>query len=558
MILRLPSLHRPFMFLSILLISCGKEPNTQSQVATSATSATSIAACDHLAADPDDPQKKGRGVTVNDLDLEKAIEACVSAVEADPGNIRLRFQLGRVLVAGGHDNQALPFLQEAADKNYPAALAYIGDLQKSDEAARPYFQKAAKGNYAPAAKALDAIDKAQSEIAQAKPQSGDQADAAHPPAVPASRQSEEPYYFTPLMKRIYRGDLAAVPDDPMTRAVILSMWAVFNDRCGERNPFLVLKMMTYGGVVVGLNSLGALMSDASRSDLPNVKEGLQTGRVTLFAEPADDAALLMDREGCRGPQYRQFIRNYDRIIDSRSGKQADRFNKGAFSELVNDKFRRELGLPDPAAAKAINQQAERAFEAKDYARARELHDQGCKAGNARSCESLGIMFAGGLGGPQDKTRARELLTEACPRLEGLKFFCGEDGLKQAEEIARNMAEKAGRGGESGLPNRLAARPGGQPEPSGAAIYKQAERAFEAKDYVRARALHEQACKAEDAKGCTELGLMFAGGIGGSQDKARARELLGEGCQRGDKAGCSSVNRIDEIAEKARQLGLTAK
>jgi len=53
-------------------------------------------------------------------------------------------------------------------------------------------------------------------------------------------------------------------------------------------------------------------------------------------------------------------------------------------------------------------------------------------------------------------------------------------------------------------------------------------------------------------------LVFAGGIGGSQDKARARELLGEGCQRGDKAGCSSVNRIDEIAEKARQLGLTAK
>jgi hypothetical protein len=124
------------------------------------------------------------------------------------------------------------------------------------------------------------------------------------------------------------------------------MWPVFNAHCGERNPFLALNMMAYGGFIVGLNSLGVMAADPSRSDFPSIKEGLRSKRPTLFREPGEDAVRLV-RNGCTSPEFRQFIEHFDRIIASRSSKTPDRFDETAFSELMSEAFRRQLGLRDP-------------------------------------------------------------------------------------------------------------------------------------------------------------------------------------------------------------------
>jgi len=321
----------------LVLAACDGAP----EVAHEARASTSTGAvCDRLAADPDDPRKQDRGVPIDALELEEAIEACVAAVEADPGDARLRFQLGRVLVAADHVDDALPFLRAAADAGYPAAQGYMGLLQDTDEAAKPFFERAARHDYAPAVQALAEIEAADKAAA------AERAAALTPPA---SRR-DGGYYFGGLIERVSRGELGLVPDDPLTRALLLSMWPVFNAHCGERNPFLALNMMAYGGFSVGLSSLGLMAADPARSDFPSVEEGLRTQRATLFREPGEDAVRLVEH-GCGSAELRRFIGNFDRIIASRSDRKPARFDETAFSELMSETFRRRLGLRDPAVAR---------------------------------------------------------------------------------------------------------------------------------------------------------------------------------------------------------------
>jgi hypothetical protein len=338
--------------LSVSLYGCGSGADNEAKNAAST-------ACDRLAADPDDPHKTSDGVAIDDLDLEAAIEACIAAVEADSENARLRFQLGRVLAAADHTDEALPFLEDAAADDYPAALAYIGHLQDTDNEARPYYERAAQENYAPAIEALEEMETSKDRESNAT------SSAERPLASISAEPNESPngFRFSRLVGRVYRGELNGVPDDNLTRSLLLSMWPVFNAHCGERNPFLALNMMAYGGFIVGLNSLGTMAADPARSDFPSIREGLRTQRPTLFQEPGEDAVLLVTDYGCGSPEFRQFLGNFDRIIATRSSKSPDPFDALAFHELMSDSFRQSLGLPDPAQVRQERQAAKYALEA---------------------------------------------------------------------------------------------------------------------------------------------------------------------------------------------------
>ncbi len=82
--------------------------------------------CDILAAWQSDPQRVAAGVIENALDVEAAEAACRKAVEAEPGNPRLRMQLGRVILHAGRREEALAELKAAADAGYPGAVYYYG------------------------------------------------------------------------------------------------------------------------------------------------------------------------------------------------------------------------------------------------------------------------------------------------------------------------------------------------------------------------------------------------------------------------------------------------
>ncbi|MFN7175423.1 MAG: hypothetical protein ACK4MX_00890 [Thermaurantiacus sp.] len=85
-----------------------------------------VTECDRLAAHPSDPDRVAPGVAQRDVDLPAAIAACQAAVEADPGNPRLNYQLGRVLAYAGRGQESRPFRDAAIAGDYPQALFVVG------------------------------------------------------------------------------------------------------------------------------------------------------------------------------------------------------------------------------------------------------------------------------------------------------------------------------------------------------------------------------------------------------------------------------------------------
>jgi WD40 repeat protein/tetratricopeptide (TPR) repeat protein len=82
--------------------------------------------CDLLAGWQSDPQRVVPGVREGEVQGATAGAACRKALEAEPGNARLRFQLGRALLTLGRFDEALKEIKAAADANYPGAVYYYG------------------------------------------------------------------------------------------------------------------------------------------------------------------------------------------------------------------------------------------------------------------------------------------------------------------------------------------------------------------------------------------------------------------------------------------------
>ena len=86
------------------------------------------AVCDQLAAHPFDPGRFGRGTALAQIDADRAVGACAAAVEADPGNSRLIFQLARALEAAGQTDEAQARYTRAADTGYVPAMSSLAIL----------------------------------------------------------------------------------------------------------------------------------------------------------------------------------------------------------------------------------------------------------------------------------------------------------------------------------------------------------------------------------------------------------------------------------------------
>lgn len=83
--------------------------------------------CDELAANKDDPNRVSAGRSRSEItNLPAAIEACMEAVEAEPDNPRLNYQLGRVLGYSERGDEAMPYRIRAVEAGYPQSLFVIG------------------------------------------------------------------------------------------------------------------------------------------------------------------------------------------------------------------------------------------------------------------------------------------------------------------------------------------------------------------------------------------------------------------------------------------------
>jgi len=106
------------------------DPSTFSQVPT---------ACDLLASHPDDPNRVAPGRDRAEIakDFPGAIAACRSAVDRDPGNPRLQYQLARVLGYSGQGTLAMPHRAKAVEGRYPQALFVVGFLYLTGQNENP-------------------------------------------------------------------------------------------------------------------------------------------------------------------------------------------------------------------------------------------------------------------------------------------------------------------------------------------------------------------------------------------------------------------------------------
>lgn len=85
-----------------------------------------ITECDRLTAHGRDPGHVAPRVTRAEMDKDAAIEACLAALEADPDNPRLNYQLGRAYGYSGRGEEAMPYRLKALEADYPQSTFVIG------------------------------------------------------------------------------------------------------------------------------------------------------------------------------------------------------------------------------------------------------------------------------------------------------------------------------------------------------------------------------------------------------------------------------------------------
>jgi len=93
---------------------------------TGPVSAQTVTECDRLAAHGSDPERVADGVSSSGMDKPAAIEACKQAVEDDPDNRRLIYQLGRAYSYTGNWEDGLPLVKQAADMGHQQSQFVYG------------------------------------------------------------------------------------------------------------------------------------------------------------------------------------------------------------------------------------------------------------------------------------------------------------------------------------------------------------------------------------------------------------------------------------------------
>ena len=140
------------------------------------------------------------------------------------------------------------------------------------------------------------------------------------------------YNAPDVMNGIYAGDYAAVPDDRMTRAVVLGLVRALNDECGEQRFFDVTAYMEYAGLSTDpsdifldfLQGILAARDTVEQEGDPFAGaeafyEELGFPQDMIAQEGLDDGDLLVSLYGCDSDQVAQFRLNLDDFIVTRAG-----------------------------------------------------------------------------------------------------------------------------------------------------------------------------------------------------------------------------------------------
>lgn len=87
-----------------------------------------VTECDLQASHGLDPFHVAPPISRSTMNFEKAEGACLDAVQNDPENPRLNYQMGRVFGYSGQWQKAMPYRLKAVEAEYPQSLFVIGFL----------------------------------------------------------------------------------------------------------------------------------------------------------------------------------------------------------------------------------------------------------------------------------------------------------------------------------------------------------------------------------------------------------------------------------------------
>lgn len=129
--------------------------------------AAGVTECDLLAADPQDSHRKADGVAFEqvdpDYDFERAIDACIAAIEFAPEEPRNHYQLARVLSFLGVEDEAGYYAELAMSRNYGPAFYLRAQSRMMDEGDDAFFDSidllklSAEAGYQPAKALLEEL-----------------------------------------------------------------------------------------------------------------------------------------------------------------------------------------------------------------------------------------------------------------------------------------------------------------------------------------------------------------------------------------------------------------
>lgn len=85
-----------------------------------------VTECDRLAAHPNDPHRVTDGLTRAEMDLDAVMRACHAALEQDPDNPRLNYQVARAYGYAGRHAEGDVYRQRALMAGYPQSLFVMG------------------------------------------------------------------------------------------------------------------------------------------------------------------------------------------------------------------------------------------------------------------------------------------------------------------------------------------------------------------------------------------------------------------------------------------------
>ncbi|HWT31886.1 MAG TPA: tetratricopeptide repeat protein, partial [Propylenella sp.] len=325
-----------------------------------------VAECDRLAGDARDPQKAGPGVYLDDLQPEPAIAACGAAVAAEPGNARLRYQLGRALRKAGDYEAAAKELEAAAMRGYASAQAALGELYEQGQGV-PQDQASALAWFRLAAQQGHVDGEWKLGIAYGSGLGVEQDFAQSAEWLRRAAEHGDRWAAT-IMGDYYREGKGVEKDE-----VAAAEWYIKGAELGEEGARHWLGLFFQegrGGLTKNLPEAAKLFQLAA-------DQGHAIAQVDLAYAYLIGAGVEQDLDKA----YEWYRRAADQ------GNSAGQYNVGVMHEQ----------------GKSV---------AKDEAEAARWYAMAAEQGNADAQNNLGVLYWEGRGVPQDLAKARELFEKA--------------------------------------------------------------------------------------------------------------------------------------------------